>query len=196
MLSNLRLDSGIELETTYSDIKSGGVTYTDPSTGQSVTATTFTTPTEAWTSSSQNYYCKAIMKHYNQGSGDNYSNEYYYNWYAAKANPYECADPTTNTTSTSDGYALGSICPAGWELPTYNELTPNTLWDSGNNSGSLAATGRFVSGSQGRFGGYGRWWSSAGNGDRTAFFLYSGTSVGRNRDNKYDGYSVRCMRSS
>ena len=200
MLSNLRLDSGIELETTYSDIKSGGVTYTDPSTGQSVTATTFTTPTEAWTNNSQNYYCKAIVKHYNQGSGDNYSNEYYYNWYAARANPYECVNPTTttNSTRTNDNLALGSVCPKNWTLPTYSDITAATLWDDGNNPGLMAAFGAFESGSRHWFGNRGYWWSSARSDDRNACFLYlHDASATLDRIGyKIGGQSVRCMRSS
>ena len=74
MLSNLRLDQGITLTSSDSDI-------TPNSTYQY-----FTTPTEEWTNSNQNYYCKAMMAVKNH--------EYYYNWYAAKANPYECENPT------------------------------------------------------------------------------------------------------
>ncbi len=191
MLSNLRLDSNITLESTYSDVKSGGVTYTDPSTGQPVTATTFTTPTEAWTSSGQNYYCKAIMKV--QGG------EYYYNWYAARANPYVCDSPTANTnaTATNDGYSLGSICPKNWTLPTYSDITAATLWSDGANPGMLSTTGGFYSGSQGDVGSYGNWWSSTRDNSFYAYYLsFDGTSAYRDSDGKDFGVSVRCMRSS
>ena len=198
MLSNLRLDNTM-------DDGNGGttarvLTSADSDITPNATYTEFIMPTETWSSGSQNYYCKAIMKHYNQGSGNNYSNEYYYNWYAAKANPYQCDDPTTSTnaTPTNDGLALGSICPAGWKLPTYNEITAATLWDSGNNPGLVATSGNFDSGFQHYFGGYGYWWSSARYGENIASNL---TFRGASADlysllNKYYGFSVRCMRSS
>ena len=50
ILSNLAVASGTTLKTGDSDIKAGGVTYTDPNTNQSVTKTSFTLPTEEWTS--------------------------------------------------------------------------------------------------------------------------------------------------
>lgn len=194
MLSNLRLDNTTDGTTPRK------LTSADSDITPNTTYTEFIMPTEIWSSGSQNYYCKAIMKHYNQGSGNNYSNEYYYNWYAAKANPYQCDDPTTSTNATSinDGLALGSICPAGWKLPTYNDITAATLWDSGNNPGLVATFGNFDSGFQHYFGGYGYWWSSARYGENIARNL---TFRGASADlysllNKYHGFSVRCMRSN
>ena len=194
MLSNLRLDNTTDGATPRR------LTSADSDITPNTTYTEFIMPTETWSSGSQNYYCKAIMKHYNQGSGNNYSNEYYYNWYAAKANPYQCDDPTTSTNATSinDGLALGSICPAGWKLPTYNEITAATLWDSGNNPGLVATSGNFDSGFQHYFGGYGYWWSSARSNNNIARNLaFRGASADLySLLNKYYGFSVRCMRSS
>ncbi|MBR0467557.1 hypothetical protein IJJ53_01440 [Candidatus Saccharibacteria bacterium] len=197
MLSNLRLDEGITLNSDTSDINPNGVTYTDPTTNESVTATTFTTPTEAWISSSQNYYCKAIMKHYNQNNGGEYRDEYYYNWYAAKANPYQCLDPTSdaNATSTNDSYSLGSICPKNWKLPTYDDATPGILWD-GNNTGMLASFGRFYSGSQYAVNDNSFWWSKARREENTAYGMGFTFYAYRSNYGKYLGGIVRCARST
>ena len=200
MLSNLRLDEGITLNSTTSDINPNGVTYIDPTSGESVTATTFTTPTEAWTSGSQNYYCKAIMKHYNQNNGGEYRNEYYYNWYAAKANPYQCLDPTsdTNATSTNDSYSLGSICPKGWRLPTYNDITPTILWGNGNNLGILISAGDFYFGYQYHTNTRSNWWSIDRNRNDSAYTLYfygTNARLGGN-DPKGFGFPTRCLRDT
>ena len=206
MLSDLRLDNTMVNESGNivprvltkddSDIKDGGVTYTDPETGDSVTTTTFTMPNENW----GDWYCRANMKHYDQGSGNNYSNEYYYNWYAAKANPYQCDDPTTDTnaTSTNDGYALGSICPKGWTLPDYsNDVTGGALWNSGANPGMLATSGNFRNGRRFSLGDYGSWWSrSRGSINNAHFQNFSSTGIGRIDSRKFWAHSVRCMRNS
>ena len=201
MLSDLRLDNTMVNESGNtvprvltkddSDIKDGGVTYIDPETGESVTATTFTMPDVAW----KEWYCRANMKVYD--------NAYYYNWYAAKANPYQCNDPTsaTNAMATNDGYALGSICPKGWTLPNYsNDITGGVLWNSGANPGMLATSGLFHSGSRSNLGSYGYWWSKSRN-NANNFYAYNlkFTGVGAWTDynfGKYVGYTVRCMRAS
>lgn len=189
MLSNLRLDNTM-------DDGNGGttarvLTSADSDITPNATYTTFTMPTEAWASADQNYYCKAIMAIKNGG--------YYYNWYAAKANPYQCKNPTTsiNATAENDALALGSICPAGWKLPTYNDIVPAMLWGSGNNPGLVATSGGFSSGSQNYLGGYGFWWSSARGDNSTARrMIFSGTSVDRYGSDRNNGFSVRCMRSN
>ena len=195
ILSNLAIASGTTLKTGDSDIKAGGVTYTDPNTNQSVTRTSFTLPTEPWTSADQNYYCKAIMA---VAGG-----EYYYNWYAAIANPYQCLDPTTdiNATATNDGYALGSICPAGWMLLADGtgdlRIGNSTFRIALTNYGSLYRTGNFSAGSQYNVGTYGYWWSSTTISNEAVRFIYSnGTNVIRDSSRKNNGRSVRCMRSS
>ena len=176
MKNNLKLPAGTVLSSSDSDVSSN-----------------FTLPTEEWTSSNQNYYCKAIMA----VTGG----EYYYNWYAAKANPYVCTNPTANTnaTSTNDNKSLGSICPKGWTLPTYNDLTFNTLWNNGANPGGITRTGAFYDGTRYLVGDLWEAWSSArfDNG-----YAYSAQIYGNNSDGdrvsstaKITGLSVRCLRS-
>ena len=83
MMSNLKLPAGTTLTPSDSNV-----------TGS------FTLPTESWTSGDQNYYCKPIM-----ATADG---EYYYNWYAATANPTECENPTSggNATAENDAKSL------------------------------------------------------------------------------------------
>ena len=173
MKNNLKLPAGTVLTSDDSDVSSN-----------------FTLPTEEWTSSSQDYYCKAIMA--------TAGGEYYYNWYAAKANPYVCTDPTTetNATSTNDAKSLGSICPKGWTLPTYQDITPETLWDSGANPGALDTPGRFSSGSRDN-NNTGYFWSSDRytTNNKPAYGLYRTNDATRTAINKYFGRSVRCVRS-
>lgn len=174
MLSNLRLEGGTALDSSTSNVK-GAFTLPDQTT---------------WTSSSQDHYCEARMRYI--------GNEYYYNWYAAKANPTTGVSSSSSCANTTrDNASLGSICPANWTLPTYNDITAATLWDSGNNPGMLATTGRFDSGSQYGVGRDGSWWSSTRSNDVDASYLnFYGPSAGRYNNSKDNGYSVRCMRSN
>lgn len=192
MLSNLRLNGGITLTPSNSNVSSN-----------------FALSSGSWTSSSQNYYCKQNMKYIN--------GEYYYNWYAAMANPYECNSPTssTNATETNDAKSLGDICPKGWRVPTA-EINPvsdygwrinsksdeldNFDWRysmkfTNGNLASLIPSGSFVSGSQNGSGSTGFLWSSTRYSDSSAFYdsLNAGTGTYLRNNYKYSGYSVRCM---
>ena len=190
MLSNLRLDNTTDGATPRK------LTSADSDITPNATYAEFTMPTEAWTSTDQNYYCKAIMK---VAGG-----EYYYNWYAAKANPYECADPTTDTNATqaNDNLAIGSICTKNSTLPTYKDITTAMLWNSGSNLGMLIKTGGLKSGSGGPGGSQGAWWSRSryfnGYASYMNFYGYDrGASRGESmQDGKCNGLSVRCLRSS
>ena len=174
MLSNLRLEGGTALDSSTSNVK-GAFTLPDQTT---------------WTSSSQDHYCEARMRYI--------GNEYYYNWYAAKANPTTGVSSSSSCANTTrDNASLGSICPANWTLPTYNDITADTLWDSGNNPGMLATTGCFTSGSQYGVGSFGYWWSSTRRNNDYAYDLnFYGTSAARDYYGKSNGFSVRCMRSN
>lgn len=192
MLSNLRLDNTTDGTTQRI------LTSADSDVTPNATYTEFPMPMEVWTSNTQDYFCKAIMKNYKQGS----INEYYYNWYAAKANPYQCADPTTatNATATNDGLSLGSICPKGWVLPTYKEdVLPSILWGGGDNIGMLTTLGIVYSGFSVYFGNSGGYWSKS----RDAVISYSfelsftgSSAILGGRGRKSYGKPVRCMRSS
>ncbi len=169
MKNNLKLPAGTVLSSSDSNVSSN-----------------FTLPTEEWTSSSQNYYCKAIMA---VAGG-----EYYYNWYAAKANPYVCTNPTasTNATSTNDNRSLGSICPKGWILPTYNDITYNTLWNGGANPGGISSTGYFDAGAVDGVGVLWTAWSQTRNNNPSAYEIDS-YHAGRGTTDKTQGYPVRCV---
>ena len=181
MRENLKLDSTTD-----------GTTPRVLTPSDSDVSSNYTMPTEDWASSSQNYYCKAIMKEYN--------GEYYYNWYAAKANPYECENPTnsTNATEENDAQSLGSICPAGWSLPSYGtDIALGVLYDGSNNYAKFEKTGYFYDGyvySTGQ----GFYWSYP-HYDTTsyAYYLnYNGSGISSSTTYKRNGMSVRCMRDN
>ena len=120
-------------------------------------------------------------------------NEYYYNWYTAKANPYSCPNPNNYdyATAIADAKALGSICPAGWALPTYSN--PN-FWDDSRSL--LITSGSFSSGSQNSVGSFGFLWFNSRYDDYSAYRLYfDGANSTLANYTKAWGYSVRCSRN-
>ena len=180
MLSNLRLDN----------IDSNNATRILTSSDSDITTgATFTMPTETWRNQSQDYYCRAIMA----SSG----HEYYYNWYAAKANPYLCDNPTDfqYANETNDAKSLGSICPAGWTLPDYvNDIAPSSLWDNGSNPGALLISGTFKSGAQNATNSYNGWWSSERYDNYMALDIYiNGANAIGSGDSKTKGLAIRCL---
>ena len=172
MLSNLRLNGGAELTTDTSHVSSA---YTLPA----------DTGSGGWT----NDACRPRMASTN--------GEYYYNWPAATARTNSTSDTSSCYNDTSN--SVGDICPAGWSLPAYNDITPDSLWNSGANPGMLSTAGSFRSGSQGDVGRYGYWWSSTRSSTTYAYtLLFYSSNAGRSDGGygKSTGYSVRCMRSS
>ncbi len=136
--------------------------------------------------------------------------EYYYNWTGATAGQ----GSQTNTSGTIDG----SICPAGWRLPTnYTDTTnQNISWSAltnaylGITANTSTATGyqtleqypinlyrvgraRFGSLSDADFGIY---WSSVTSNANASYYLSYSTSViypQYNYDYKYIGFPIRCV---
>ena len=122
----------------------------------------------------------------------------YYNWLAA-----------TNGTGNniSSGNATGSICPAGWQLPTSNSATDNGSFGKltttyGVNSTTIQQSplyfipdGNVVSGNLGGAGSNGYYWSSTASNASNAYLLhFNSSSVSpSNNYNRYNGYSVRCL---
>ena len=157
----------------------------------------FVMPTEVWASNQQNYYCKAIMV----ASND----KYFYNWYAAMANPYECDNPTNQDSVTEDSNAasLGSICPAGWTIPEYGgypasafpnaDIMASTLDRGGANPFRLGF-GYFIDGQY--YNGGGRFW-----GRNLSASLYDPYFIERDNNDyelssgfgSYGGFSIRCI---
>ena len=181
MLSNLRLDNttGGTTPRVLTDIDSNIIPNGE--------YTSFSMPTEAWTSSYQNYYCKAAM--------GIVGSEYYYNWYAATANPFSCSNPTgySNADTTSDTKALGSICPIGWTLPSYNDYVDTEIFWSDARS-LLITSGYFSSGSQNDIGVSGYSWFSTRYDNYGAYRLYfNGVSNNLTNNTKAWGLSIRCM---
>ena len=181
MLSNLRLDN------TTDGTTSRVLTDADSDITPNSEETSFTMPTVKWISYQQNYRCKAIMAVANH--------EYYYNWYAAKANPFSNSNPTSDTcaNTTNDAKSLGSICPAGWTLPTDYTSTSN-FWN--NDQSSLVTSGYFYNGSQTGIGEFGYLWFSSRYNNYGAYRLYFNGSNSSFVDNtKAQGLPVRCLRN-
>lgn len=154
------------------------------------TYSTFTMPTEAWTSSSQNYYCKAIMAKSN--------GVYYYNYSTAFASQYVCASPTQNTSSEVSkvkSASLGTICPKGWTLPsnTYS----SAIWDNAANTGELKFNGDYRSGSARSVGESGNYWARSGeNNNYITFWYYTSSGITPNNYSgilRDTGSTIRCI---
>lgn len=175
MLSNLRFDPrGTTLTADDSDVTSS-----------------WTVPNNSWST----HYCQArFVKN---------ENEYYYNWYAATANTLTGVTSASGcATQARDNAALGSVCPAGWTLPTYatsGTLTPAGIWNSGVNPGMIMSTGAGGA-SQTGLGNYGYWWSKTRYGTGSSNYAYIMYFAGSTPSRPYSGYykysarSVRCMK--
>ena len=119
----------------------------------------------------------------------------FYTWYTATAD--------TGTQSMSSGNTTVSICPKGWRLPTSeNSGDFKTLYDNYKSSLALRSSpvnftlsGLVGSSSRDNQGSSGNYWSSTVNSNYGAYTLYLGTSHVYHTygDNKYLGFSVRCI---
>ncbi len=139
-----------------------------------------------------------------------YSYGNYSNWYSATAG--------NGTYSISSGTVSGDICPAGWHLPyggnTTSEKGGNTSGgfyylnqqmggntsDTGSNNwrsfpNNFVYSGNWDGSSAYNRGYNGYYWSSTAGGTSNAYILrlYSGVVNPTGYDNKYNGYSVRCV---
>jgi uncharacterized protein (TIGR02145 family) len=107
-----------------------------------------------------------------------------------------------------------SVCPAGWHLPTREELdalgnaigdetgtklkSPLPDWNGSDEFGFSALPGgnRYADRSFRSLGSWGNWWMAAENGTSRAYYWYMGTGYADVRENnnyKIDGFSVRCL---
>ncbi|MCQ2098313.1 MAG: hypothetical protein MJY87_10290 [Fibrobacter sp.] len=113
-------------------------------------------------------------------------------------------------------YAAKSACPSGWHLPNDNEW--NALWTAvgGSSTAGIKLKSKSMNGSDsfgfavlpagarryGYFydeGVYAYFWSSSEDDSKYAYlwdFNYDGDDVNRYGYNKYNGFSVRCLRNS
>ena len=110
----------------------------------------------------------------------------YYNYCAASAG--------TVCSSSSAQDATQDICPKGWRLPTNSEQSGITGYVS---AFSPVYSGYYSNGSLYYTGSYGYWWSATANRSYYQYYLrYNGGSLNTGDYNKYNGFSVRCIRSS
>ena len=116
---------------------------------------------------------------------DNTSYGGYYNICAASAGTV-CSQTQANATQ--------DICPKGWRLPTNSEQSGITGYVS---AFSPVLSGIYSYGSLGSTGSRSYWWSATaydGNGQYS--LRYNGSSLSTGYNSKYNGSSVRCIRSS
>ena len=111
----------------------------------------------------------------------------YYNYCAASAGTV-CND-TTKQDATQD------ICPKGWRLPTRAEQNGITSYTS---AFSPVYSGLYDNGSLYSTGSYGYWWSATAYNSRSQYSLYyyDGSLYTLSGNLRFNGYSVRCIRSS
>ena len=111
----------------------------------------------------------------------------YYNFCAASAG--------TNCQTSSAVNTTYDICPKGWRLPTHNEQSGITSYAS---AFSPVYSGYYRNGTLRSTGSYGYWWSATA--DSSYYQYYLGYGIGSlgtySGFNKYNGFSVRCIRSN
>ena len=123
----------------------------------------------------------------------------YYNWYAATAGTGDC--------SMSSGNAGSSICPKGWRLPTggssgefqtlHNKYPSSAAMQSSPVSFTLS--GHRSGSSTDSQGSYGHFWSSTAYDASHVYSLYmttSGVNAASNYNEKYYGFTIRCLAGS
>ena len=105
-----------------------------------------------------------------------------------------CAASAGTVCSQTQANASQDICPKGWRLPTYNEMSGITSYSS---AFSPVLSGRYLNGSLISAGSRGYWWSAtAYNSDDQYLLNYNGSILYTSRSGKTVGFSVRCIRSS
>ena len=129
----------------------------------------------------------------------------WYNYYAASGG--------TISGSSNSTAAANDICPSGWHLPSgpnttsgtdYNKLVGNTTSGWQNPTAGLTAFGAVAGGYyySGSLGGTGNgyWWSATAYDATGRYYLRydssDGQFLGGGGSIRYDGYFVRCVRSS
>ena len=107
-----------------------------------------------------------------------------------------CAASAGTVCSQTQANASQDICPKGWRLPTYNEMSGIT-GISYVSAFSPVYSGYYGGGSLYDTGSYGYWWSATARNSIGQYDLsYNGGSLNTSDGNKRGGNSVRCIRSS
>lgn len=153
----------------------GGTTLTST---YSNVSSSYTLPTDS--TSGFNSYTVANM-HY---SG-NTTTGAWYNYCAASAG---------TVCSQTQQDASYDICPKGWRLPTYNEISG--ISGTSYISAFSPVTGGYYSSGSLYNTGIAYWWSSTAYDSRQYRLYYNGSALGTNYGYKYSGNYVRCIRSS
>ena len=174
MTSNLRLSGGRTLTPSDSDVDSNW-TFLDNSLDKDGTNYIGNSYTEAGFVISDD---------------PRYAKEYggYYNYCAASAG---------SVCEQTERDATQSICPAGWTLPTGGSNSQQSGITSFVDAFSPVLSGGYGNGTLNSTGSRGYWWSATADYSNYQYRLnYNGSSLNTGNNNKYNGFSVRCIRSS
>ena len=145
--------------------------------------------------------CQDVKAVYYNSSKPNYGA--YYNWYTAIAGSIP--------SSVNSGNATASICPKGWKLPTYDNLSSLNIalggssvsdtstrstwlgdYTSGNNVG-IAKSGSIYGSLSTTGSGGGIYASTAGPSNAVAMWFDSSNTVSAGTVHRYSGRAVRCV---
>ena len=125
------------------------------------------------------------------GKDDNNNDTVWYNYAAASAG--------TITGSSNKTSATQDICPKGWKLPTGRSSAADGIdgITSYKDAFSPVYGGYYNPGSLGNASTYGYWWSATAFDKTYRYFLYYNSGSLRTTSNpRYNGYYVRCVRTS
>ena len=155
------------------------LTPADTNVTQNTTMSYFNLPSKK-SDTSRNSYTSA-------GITNNGTYGVYYNYCAASAGTV--CNNTTKQDATSD------ICPKGWRLPTYTEIT--TIRNNNGTNFNLVLAGYYYSGLLRLDGSRGNWWSATAYNTNSQYALYyDGSSWVVDLSNRDFGFSVRCVAGS
>ncbi|MBR3270254.1 hypothetical protein IKG07_03350 [Candidatus Saccharibacteria bacterium] len=118
-------------------------------------------------------------------SGDN-NVGVYYNFYAASAG--------TISTNSNTIDATQDICPAGWKLPSYSEMTAMTSTSGATTNFNAAVTGYYIDGEKRQ--NVGVWWTSTSSSAQNRYQTqYDGSSFVNSTAGyrSRNGFSIRCI---
>ena len=108
-----------------------------------------------------------------------------------------CAASAGSVCEQTEMDATQSICPAGWTLPTGGSGSQQSGITGYGSAFSPVYSGYYYYGSLGGAGSSGYWWSATAVSSYYQYILrYGSGSLGTSNNYKYNGYSVRCVRSS
>ena len=91
------------------------------------------------------------------------------------------------------GSSTKDICPKGWTLPEYDDLTYRLINYTGENL-NLVTGGCYDSWGNIQRTNYGYWWDRTADNTNMRGWMWTGTSIGSSSTFRSNGYYVRCVK--